>query len=236
MCTYCGTDKYRKIYKNHYGLIPKDQNGRTYDIHHIDGNHSNNDPTNLTAVTIQEHYDIHYAQKDWAACYILAHRMKLCPTTVSALASKRNISKANQGLLPMQIASKNGTHPWAELAKQGKHPAQVAAKNGTHFGQTRIFTPAIRAEIGQRITGNNNPTKKHRKICPHCSIEVGIGNYAKSHGDKCKHNPANANLPPHKNPTKLCECCNRAFGVNVLKRHQKHCFELQQQRVLAGLE
>jgi hypothetical protein len=55
---------YRKIYEQNFGPIPKEPNGRTYEIHHIDGNHNNNDPTNLSAMTIQEHYDIHYSQGD----------------------------------------------------------------------------------------------------------------------------------------------------------------------------
>ena len=68
MCIYCATDNYRKIYETHYGPIPIDEEGRTFDIHHIDGNHSNNSPQNLKAVTIKEHYDIHYLQEDWSAC------------------------------------------------------------------------------------------------------------------------------------------------------------------------
>lgn len=64
MCIYCGTTKYRKIYENHVGSIPKDESGRTYDIHHVDGNRENNDPINLIAVSILEHYDIHQTQGD----------------------------------------------------------------------------------------------------------------------------------------------------------------------------
>ena len=41
---------YRKIYKNYYGVIPCDDSGRTYDIHHINGNRSNNNIDNLIAV------------------------------------------------------------------------------------------------------------------------------------------------------------------------------------------
>ena len=41
---------YRKIYEENFGPIPKEPNGRSYEIHHIDGNHSNNDPSNLIAV------------------------------------------------------------------------------------------------------------------------------------------------------------------------------------------
>ena len=62
MTIYTGKN-YRKIYKQYYGPIPKDEFGRRYDIHHIDGNHDNCDASNLKAVTIQEHYDIHYQQE-----------------------------------------------------------------------------------------------------------------------------------------------------------------------------
>jgi hypothetical protein len=79
---------HRRIYELHYGQIPKDKSGRTYDIHHIDNNHSNNDPANLQAVTIQEHYDIHYQQGDSNACLAIAMRLNLTPEQISEL-SKR---------------------------------------------------------------------------------------------------------------------------------------------------
>ena len=78
MNTYQRTN-YRKIYEQYHGPIPKEPNGRTYDIHHIDGNHSNNDPTNLVAVSIQEHHDIHQSQGDWGACSAILMRMQLTP-------------------------------------------------------------------------------------------------------------------------------------------------------------
>jgi len=77
---------YRKIYEQNFGPIPKEPNGRTYEIHHIDGNHSNNEPSNLKAVTIQEHYNIHYAQGDWGACFKIAKRMEMPPSVKSELA------------------------------------------------------------------------------------------------------------------------------------------------------
>jgi hypothetical protein len=92
MCTYCGTIKYRKIYENHTGIIPKEVDGRTYEIHHIDGNHSNNSPINLVAVPIQKHYDIHYSQGDWAACLLMSARIKISPEEKSKLASKTAIA------------------------------------------------------------------------------------------------------------------------------------------------
>ena len=63
---------YRKIYESYYGKIPLDNKGRTYDIHHIDGNNQNNSPENLKALSIEDHYAVHYKQKDWGACWLIA--------------------------------------------------------------------------------------------------------------------------------------------------------------------
>ena len=46
-----------------------------YEIHHMDGNHRNNDPQNLLCVSIQEHLDIHYHQQDWGAVQAILIRM-----------------------------------------------------------------------------------------------------------------------------------------------------------------
>lgn len=65
---------YRKIWENANGAIPKDELGRSYEIHHIDGNRENNDLNNLMCVSIEEHYQIHYEQKDYTACNLIADR------------------------------------------------------------------------------------------------------------------------------------------------------------------
>jgi len=80
-------ENYRKIWKDHNGAIPLDENGVHYDIHHIDGNRNNNSIENLKAVSIQEHYDIHYKQQDWNACILIRQRLNL---------SKDEIKKINQ--------------------------------------------------------------------------------------------------------------------------------------------
>ena len=79
---------YRRIYKNHFGEIPKDVEGRSYDIHHKDGDISNNTAENLIAVSLQEHYDIHYSQEDWGACWAIGKRMKIRPETFAEIVSR----------------------------------------------------------------------------------------------------------------------------------------------------
>ena len=82
---------YRKIYERHHGVIPKDDQGRTYEIHHIDGNDTNNLPENLVALSINDHYDLHYQQKDWVACLAMSRRMKLSPEEKSNIAREAMI-------------------------------------------------------------------------------------------------------------------------------------------------
>jgi len=57
---------YRRIYEQHFGPIPKG-----YHIHHKDGNHYNNHIDNLQCVTAQEHFRLHYEQKDYGACWAM---------------------------------------------------------------------------------------------------------------------------------------------------------------------
>lgn len=91
---------YRRIYEHHYGPIPRDLDGRTYDIHHIDGNDENDSPENLKAVTIQEHFDIHYSQNDLSACLLIAVRMNKSPEEISELASRAAQKRVADGTHP----------------------------------------------------------------------------------------------------------------------------------------
>jgi len=122
---------YRKIYEHHSGLIPTDNDGRKYDIHHIDGNHKNDSPENLRAVTIQEHYDIHYAQGDWWACQAILMRMNKTPEEISRECSVMVKKRISAGLMPWLDSEyarerelkkvKGGTHSW-----QGEKGSKLA--------------------------------------------------------------------------------------------------------------
>jgi hypothetical protein len=63
---------YRKIWKEHYGALPKDHNGRNYHIHHIDGDPNNNDISNLQALSAAEHAKIH--EQHFVAWASLGHK------------------------------------------------------------------------------------------------------------------------------------------------------------------
>jgi hypothetical protein len=97
-------NEHRKLWIKHFGGIPKDEEGRTFEIHHIDGNHNNNNLENLMCVSIKEHYTIHYKNGDYGACVMIAKRMNLPPEHLSNI--QKGIKRPGVG------GVKKGTIPW----------------------------------------------------------------------------------------------------------------------------
>jgi Tfp pilus assembly major pilin PilA len=126
---------YRKFWESHNGEIPKDKNGRSFEIHHVDGNNSNNVIENLKCVSIQEHFDIHFSQGDYAACLKIGQRMEISPeefSKLSKLAQNKNI--------------KNGTHNFLESDFQSKIQKRLI-KEGRHIFQTDL---TIQSRAGKK--------------------------------------------------------------------------------------
>lgn len=141
---------YRKIWEDANGPIPKDELGRSYEIHHIDGNRKNNDLSNLMCVSIQEHYDIHLKQHDHFACLIISSRMEISPE------EKSRFSK-----LAILESKKNGNFFAAiEKAKKTKkinNSAKIAAIKSFQTKVDRGIVEDIYRRIAQKrkINGTN---------------------------------------------------------------------------------
>jgi hypothetical protein len=164
---------YRKIYEQHYGPIPKDSDGRTYEIHHIDGDRNNNDPSNLLCISIQEHYDIHYQQGDWAACLVMAGRMKISPQLKSELSRKAQLNLVEQGIHPSsRRTSSDFTPEWRaniSAAKKGK----------------QTWNKGILRTEEEKTKMREGHSKRERIECPHCKRTIDKPNFTRYHGDKC---------------------------------------------------
>lgn len=205
---------YRKIYEQHYGSIPKDPNGRTYDIHHIDGNRENNHPSNLVALSIQEHYNIHMDQEDYGAAQLLAIKMEKSPELISELAKKGNVKRVSEGthhFLDSEIQRKNakiqnakrvadGTHHFLDREKSSA-AAHKRVANGTNpfcdkdkareRANKKVADgthPFLGGDIQRkRVREGTHHFLNHPKIeCPHCGKIGNIGPMKRWHGDKCK--------------------------------------------------
>lgn len=200
MSTYQPFQHYRKIYEQYHGSIPREADGRSYEIHHIDGNRENNDITNLVAITIQEHYDIHYAQKDWQACYLIRLRMKLTPEEnsklLSVLASKNAQKRIEDGTFhflgdsnPVYKQIKDGTHHWLgpahnrKMVEDGIHPflggeiqkkAQRAlVKQNKHHLQG--------GSVQRKVIAEGRHPSQVRVCCVCCKKEINLSTFTRDH-------------------------------------------------------
>ena len=185
------SSEYRKIYRQHFGEIPKDSSGRVYDIHHKDGDHSNNNPENLVAIPIQEHYNKHYEIKDWKACVMIGLRMKLAPEEISKLNSLAAFKRVE-----------DGTHHWLDKkhADNVKNRINAAVSNGTYHmlgGKIQKENQDNRVKLGihqwcgptsnlEMLRNGTHPSQKIF-VCPHCGTQgKGSTNAKRWHFDNCK--------------------------------------------------
>lgn len=172
---------YRKIWSLYNGPIPKDWEGRSFEIHHIDGNHDNNVIENLRCVSIREHYDIHWFQGDWGACFLLAKTLKMEPKIVShlnSLASKEKVANGSHNFLDgdwqrnnqLQMV-KNGTHHFLNGEWQSNNQLQLVEKGSHHFigGKIQHANNQKRLQEGiHHLLGHGAPQNTIEHVCPYC--------------------------------------------------------------------
>lgn len=179
MSIYTKPKTYRQIYEQNYGPIGYDDNGRRLEIHHIDGNNKNNDISNLKLVTIQEHYDIHYAQHDWHACLLISQRMNIDPKIKSALCSRATLELFARG-----------DHPFLD-GKMSKKVQKRRVEDGTHHmigGKIQSVTQNRLLDEGKQNFKNPKfiSSSKIRLSCVCCRKTVSLSGFSQH---LKKHNP-----------------------------------------------
>jgi len=148
----------------------------SFEIHHIDGNWKNNDPSNLIALSILDHYNIHYQQEDYRACTLIGKKMGISSEQISILASlsaKKQVEKGIHNFLGGKIQSESnrrrveaGTHHLLG-GNQQRMVTQRRLRDGTHHFLT------------------NHPNKKVVE-CPYCLKSGGAMIMRRWHFDNCK--------------------------------------------------
>ena len=222
---------YRRIWEQANGPIPREASGRQYHIHHRDGDRSNNSLENLQCVTASQHYDIHFARGDWAACHFLtSQHITKTPEEISQLQRLRLAAGTHplQGLNnPCHAMILAGTHPFQGGALQ-RATAQRRIAQGTHnwLGHTNY---------DQCRVNGLHPTQV-RKTCEHCGRSVVLGTYARYHGPNCSQGGSDYNKSdtPYtrqrsagRHPSQIkntCEHCGRTFDLgNYTQWHGDRC-------------
>ena len=74
---------YRTIWIRAFGKIPKDEHGRSYEIHHINGNHKDDRLENLECIPAQLHFERHLELGDPFGAMLIARRLGKSPKELS---------------------------------------------------------------------------------------------------------------------------------------------------------
>lgn len=219
---------YIKIYQEHYGKIPVDSEGRSYHIHHIDGDCTNNNPTNLIAVSIKEHYDIHYSQGDWYACLLLSAELQITPeekSKLSRLGALEAVKNGTHNFLGGKIQSQTqrrlveaGEHHWQDSEKASKRNLKRIAE-GNHTFLDRDWA---RDRELQKVKNNKHPFlggEVSRQITKKRLID-GTHNFLG--GNTVKNQLVNGTHPSQ--IKKTCPHCNKTVSSGMFNRwHGDKC-------------
>lgn len=242
---------YRKIYEENYGPIPIDENGRTYDIHHIDGDYRNNDPSNLKAVSIEEHFQLHLDQKDYDACSMIALRLRLSPEEISEIARKRELKKVLDGthrwldgehtrIRNLKMVC-NGTHPWLggevsrrvalERINNNTHPWQGPnhnlnqLANGTHPSQDHQLRLAASERTKKQVSDGRSAFTSEFATARNLKWSAEGRNPLQ--GGEIQRQTAIIRLQKGTHPSQIPRTCDKCGYIGrspgIFKHHFKNC-------------
>ena len=218
-------------YTTWYNNIVTAAQSRTQIITYVEVHHivprslgGTDDPTNLVKLTAKEHFVCHLlltkmvtGSSKRSMCYAL---WGMCNQknkyqkrhTVSSRSYQYAKDVANQSLSEQRKGK-----TLEEL--YGYDKAQILRQNFKTRKTRSTPSPEERQDMSNRVkkASRENPWTRHfevnkqpKVICENCNIEVDIGNYAKSHGIKCKR------------INKECRRCNTLFQTTK-KENRMYC-------------
>jgi hypothetical protein len=183
--------KHRRVWHDNYGDIPLDENGMTYEIHHINGNHNDNRPDNLKCVSIKEHYNIHKNQGDWRACSAILQRIK----------KQVDHHDVDESFLKGENHPMYGkNHSEETCDKISKNHADVSGENNGMYGKNH--SEETRKKISESKKGQLKgiPKSSETKLkmsqsvkyytCPHCDKSAKGNSMLRWHFNNCKQKQA----------------------------------------------
>ena len=180
---------HRKVWHDHYGDIPLDENGVTFEIHHINSDHNDNRIDNLLCLSIEDHYQLHYEQGDYYACASLLKRIKHNVDVFEGKQSDLIYAKENH---PMY--GKN--HSEEARSKISKNHSNVKGDNNPMFGRSHSEESIRKMKEGKKGQGLGIPKSEETKLrmsqavkhktCPHCGKTAKGNSMFRWHFDNCK--------------------------------------------------
>ena len=124
---------YRKLWIEHHGPIPLDKNGKSFEIHHINGDHSDDRIENLMCVSIEDHYKIHESQGDLLACCAILRRMDDWAERFAGLSPEQKLKISEQAKNAAEERVLKGTHNFLGGEIQRAHQARRKQEGSHNF-------------------------------------------------------------------------------------------------------
>lgn len=188
---------HRKIWEEANGPIPKDVFGRSYHIHHLDGDIENNDISNLLCLSAKDHYLLHKSKGDFGAAFMLLNEhLNISPEERSEIISKSNVErwKSYSDDKRKEIINKNrnsNISTWSskELRANLSSKAKERIKNRT---EAQIKQESENKSRSIKNAWNTDSFKAQRAhmstkvVCPHCGKEGQKAAMSRYHFDRCK--------------------------------------------------
>lgn len=195
--------KYRrehtKIWKQRHGKIPRDKDGRSYEIHHLDGNPENNNIDNLICVSIQEHYNIHKSQGDYGAAFLIANRMKEKPSDIAEVARQGSLKRLREGTHNFQDPNfpRSLDHNKEKVVAKDLRNKKIIRVSKEEFDSKEYLVGHNYGRTQEKVHNNrgHNKGKKWRQqnkevpahICKYCGFTGRGSLVSRWHNDNCKY-------------------------------------------------
>lgn len=173
---------YRRLWINAYGPIPVDEQGRSFEIHHLDGNRQNNVLENLQCLSIKDHYKLHYDKKEYFAANLIAKRMGKSLKGISDW----NISDDTR--IKMSDSKKGDKNPMKNPANAKKVADALKGRTKSKEAeQKRLETARKNGSLARTEETKLKMRKPKAKIeCPHCNFIGGVSIMKRWHFENCK--------------------------------------------------
>jgi len=180
---------HRRLWHNHHGEIPVDENGISYEVHHINGDYNDNRIENLKCVSIEEHFNIHYDQGDSYACAAILRRME---HNLESFEEKQKRLSLYGEKHPMF----GKTHSESSREKISRNHADVSAQNNPMYGRSHTEESIKRMSEAKKGHGAGIPKSPETRqkmsesvkmlTCPHCGKSARGNSMKRWHFDNCK--------------------------------------------------
>lgn len=151
---------HREVYKDHHGPIPDG-----WHVHHVDGDHSNNDPDNLEALPGKEHLELH--GMEWSEERLEAQRKHLAE--IRKLASEWHASPEGR-----EWHKRHGKKTW-----EGRDPIvstckQCGSEFETYFSDRAKYCSNACKSAARRAAGHDD----EERVCEFCDRVFVINKYS----------------------------------------------------------